>query len=77
MTSNVAKMMISVFDRVISIVGKGQNAGYQHFLLILQCFQNTSFSGSLKLGIVWLRVDEYAKSFDLWQSAQAIIGRKF
>ena len=28
----VAQMMISVFDRVDNIVGKGENAGYQHFL---------------------------------------------
>ena len=30
---NVAKMMISVSDEVENIVGKGENAGYQHFLL--------------------------------------------
>ena len=30
----VAKIMISAFDRIeINIVGKGENAGYQHFLL--------------------------------------------
>ena len=43
--SDVTKMMISVYDRVENIVGKGENAGYQHFLLFPQCFQNTSFSG--------------------------------
>ena len=31
----VAKMMIFLFDRVENIVGKGENAGYQHFLLFL------------------------------------------
>ena len=35
---NVAKIMISVFDRVENIVGKGENAGYQYFLLLPQCF---------------------------------------
>ena len=30
--------MISVSDRVENIVGKGENAGYQHFLLFPQCF---------------------------------------
>ena len=30
---NVAKVMIYVFDRVENIVGKGENAVYQHFLL--------------------------------------------
>ena len=28
---NVAKIMISVFDMVKNIMGKGENAGYQHF----------------------------------------------
>ena len=32
--------------RVKNIVGKGENAGYQHFLLFRQCFQKASFSGS-------------------------------
>ena len=36
-----------------NIVGKGENAGYQHFLLFPQRFQKTSYTGSLKLGIVW------------------------
>ena len=50
---NVAKMMISVFNSLQNIVGKGENAGYQHFLLLPQCFQKASFLGSLKVGIVW------------------------
>ena len=41
---------------VENIEGKGENAGYQHFLLFPQCFQKASFSGSLKVGIVWERV---------------------
>ena len=32
-------MMIFVFDKVENIVGKGENAGYQHFLLFPRCFQ--------------------------------------
>ena len=36
-----------------NIAGKEENAGYQHFLLLPQCFQMASFSGSLKVGIVW------------------------
>ena len=39
--------------RVENIVGNGENASYQHFLLFLQCFQKPSVSGSLKVGIVW------------------------
>ena len=50
---NIAKVMIFVCDRVENIIGKEENAGYQHFLLFPQCFQKLSFSGSLKLGIVW------------------------
>ena len=45
---NVAKMMVSLYDRVENIVGKGENAGYQHFLLFPQCFQKASSIGSLK-----------------------------
>ena len=42
-----------VLGRVENTVGKGENAGYQHFLLFLQCFQKASFSGASKVGIVW------------------------
>ena len=38
-------MMISVFDRVENIVGEGENAGYQHFLLFPQCFQKGFYLG--------------------------------
>ena len=51
-------MVISVFDRVENIAGKGENAGYQHFLLFSQCFQKASFSGSLKVGNVCKRVKQ-------------------
>ena len=44
---SVAKMMISVRDRVENTVRKGENAGYQHFLLFPQCFQKATFEGSL------------------------------
>ena len=53
---NIPKMMISLCDRVENIVGKGENAGYQHFLLFPQGFKNNSISGSLKVGIVWYRL---------------------
>ena len=36
-----------------NIVGKRENAGYEHFLLFPQYFQYLSFSGSLKVGMVW------------------------
>ena len=50
---NVAQNMISVFDRVENIAGKGENAGYQHFLLIPQCFQKAFFLGLLNVRFVW------------------------
>ena len=37
--SNVAEKLEFVLGRVESIVEKGENAGYQHFLLFPQCFQ--------------------------------------
>ena len=38
--------------RVENIVGKGENASYQHFLLFSQCFHKASNTGSLKVVIV-------------------------
>ena len=46
-------MVISVFDSVENIVGKGENAGYQHFLLFQQCFEKASFPDASKDVIVW------------------------
>ena len=53
-------MTISLFDRIENTVGKGENAGYQHFLLFPQCFLKPYSLGSSKAWIVWLR----AKSLD-------------
>ena len=54
---NEAQMMISVFDRVENIVGKGENAGYQHFLLFPHnVFERILSRGSLKVWIVCLTV---------------------
>ena len=49
----VAKMMISVYSWIENFVEKGENAGYQHFLLFPKCFQKASPFGSLNVGIVW------------------------
>ena len=51
--------MISDSDKVGNMVRKGENAGYQHFLLFLQCFQGPSFPWSLKLGIVLQRINRF------------------
>ena len=42
-----------VFHRIENIVGKGENAGYHHFLLYPQCFQKARFSGMSKASIMW------------------------
>ena len=42
-----------LFGRVENLVWKGENAGYQHFLLFPTCFHMASYKGSLKVGIVW------------------------
>ena len=43
-----AKMTISLFDTVENTVGKGENAGHQHFLLFPQGFPKPSSLGSYK-----------------------------
>ena len=50
---NVIKNLKLLRGRVENILGKGENTGYQHFLLFPKCFQKPSSSGELKLGIVW------------------------
>ena len=40
--------MNSVFDWVETIMGKGENAGYQHFLLFQKCFQKALPQGHKK-----------------------------
>ena len=49
---NVTEKLKFEFARVEIIVGKGENAGNQHFLVFPR-FSKPSFSGSLKVGIVW------------------------
>ena len=50
---NVAKMTISLSDRVDNTLRKGKNAGHLYFLLFPPCFPKPSFLGSLKIGTVW------------------------
>ena len=52
-----------VFDRVENIVGKGENAGYQQFLLFPQCFQKSDLLGSLKLRTLWERLNMQSRVF--------------
>ena len=46
-------MILSVCDKVEDIMRKGKSAGYQHFLLFTQCFENASFPNASKGVIVW------------------------
>ena len=41
-------MAIFLFDRAEDTVRKGENTGYQHFLLFPQCFQKLYFLGVVK-----------------------------
>ena len=43
---NLTENLKFVLGKVENIVGKGENAGYQHFLLFPQCFQKAFFTGS-------------------------------
>ena len=46
--SNVAKMINFVFGKREIIMGKGENAGYQHFLFFPQCITKCFFLGFIK-----------------------------
>ena len=47
------KLKFVLFGGVENIAGKVENAGYQRFLFFFHCFQKASFSGLLKVRIVW------------------------
>ena len=50
---NLVEKLKFVLGRVGNIAGKGENAGFQHFLLSPHCFQKASFSRWFKVEIVW------------------------
>ena len=52
-TNSMTQKLKLKLVRVENLVGKGENAGHQHFLLFPQYFQKTSFPGSLKVRTVW------------------------
>ena len=54
---NVTEKLKYAFGRVENIVGKGENADYQHFLLFQQYFQNASYTMVLKVDIVWFELN--------------------
>ena len=45
---DMTQLLQFFFDTIENILGKGENAGYQYFLLFPQCFQKPSSSGLLK-----------------------------
>ena len=49
----VIEMAKFVLDTIENNVRKGENAGYQYFLLFRRCFQKAFSLRSLKVGIVW------------------------
>ena len=49
---NVTQKLKFVSGRIGRILGKGENAGYQQFLVFPKCFQKPSSSVSLKGGIL-------------------------
>ena len=50
---NATQNVKVVFHRIENIVGKEENADYQHFLLFAQCFQKAFYSSVSKAFIVW------------------------
>ena len=67
--------MIYVFDRVENIVETGENAGYQHFLLLSQCFQKPSCKKLLKVGVVWERLN-LVLLVDVWYNINYPINQR-
>ena len=50
---NVTKQLEFVLGKEKTLWEKGENDGYQHFLLFPQCFQKASFTEVLEVGIAW------------------------
>ena len=59
---NMTQKLKVDLGREENIVGKRENADYQHFLLFPQRFQKASFSRSLKVMIVWKELKVYVLS---------------
>ena len=65
-------MIISVFDSVENVVGKGEKAGNQHFFHFPQCFEKASFPEVSKGVIVWKWVKASEESIDPGQPVQFV-----
>ena len=53
---NVTEKIEICFWKCKNMVGKGENAGFQHFLLFSQCFQKVPISRSSKVWSVWEKI---------------------
>ena len=51
----MTEKLILVLASVENSMGKGEDAGFQHFFLFLQCFQKASYTVLFKVEIVWLQ----------------------
>ena len=40
---NLAEVMAIIWENVVNLVGKGENAGKEYFLYLPQCFQHANF----------------------------------
>ena len=70
---NVTEKLKFVLERAENIVGKGENASYQHFLLFPQCFQKASYTGFLKVGSKWERVNNIPDCGEIIRFSQSEI----
>ena len=60
-----------ISERIENILGKGENAGYQHFLLFLKYFQKPSSLGSLEFRIVCSWETSLLKT--LWKKKKMLV----
>ena len=63
-----------VLEKIENIVGKEENVGYQHFLLFPQCLTKALSSGTIKVGVVWERVNCYI--LRIWAIFSVLMYRK-
>ena len=70
--------MISLLDKLENFVEKGENAGFQHFLIFPHCFPKPSSPRSFKVGIVWFRVKiiHLPKTTCFFHSVENIVGKR-
>ena len=73
-------MIEVLIESVENIVGKAENAGYQHFLLFPQCYQKAFSSGALTLSQTSPGFYLFAKTSlleTLWEKEKLLITSKF